>query len=288
MAFFITLLSMIKVISIITALFLGFSSCSTLEADQPTVIKINAIDLKTNYNLEGSSSHKISDAWIYIDDQLQGAFELPCAIPFSQNGNVKITVVPGIKSSGQTAIREKYPYYKWCDSLVNMSGSTITLYPTTQYIDSTSFLYKDDFESNAIVFTKDNNSDTSMYIVSGGANIFEGNNIAEICVNNNNPYALVKSMLNLSTPSSSKKTYLEMDYANDAPLIVGIKSGGNFVPIIILNSTALAWNKIYIDLSQTLANNNSQSKFEIYFEIQQISGEENRTRFDNLKIVTRK
>jgi len=44
-------------------------SCNK-EEPIPAYIHIDKIDLKTNYSIQGSNSHKIIDAWIYVDDQL--------------------------------------------------------------------------------------------------------------------------------------------------------------------------------------------------------------------------
>jgi hypothetical protein len=113
---------------------------------------------------------------------------------------------------------------------------------------------------------------------------YEGLKCGEITVNSNNKLAKIKSNLNFSVPASGKRVFLEMNYACNAPLVVGSIAGNSHTPIITLNATQMEWNKIYIDLSKTL----NGGKFEFYFEIQQISGEENTARFDNIKIISQK
>jgi len=43
----------------------------------PSYIHIDKIDLTTDYSSQGTSSNKITDAWIYVDNELIGAFEMP-------------------------------------------------------------------------------------------------------------------------------------------------------------------------------------------------------------------
>jgi hypothetical protein len=42
---------------------------------------------------EGSASHKITDAWVYVDDQLVGVWEVPSKIPALEAGEHTVKVV---------------------------------------------------------------------------------------------------------------------------------------------------------------------------------------------------
>ncbi len=46
----------------------------------PSYLYIEKIGLNTQYE-QGTASHKITDAWVYVDETLIGAFELPATIP---------------------------------------------------------------------------------------------------------------------------------------------------------------------------------------------------------------
>lgn len=265
----------------------SFCHCSKKEASAPTFIKIDAIQLKVKNGNQGSASAKISDAWIYIDDQLLGAFELPCEIPVSNKGDVKISVAAGIKNTGQASIRERYPFYSWYDTIVNLSQSSCAISPVVSYADFTQFLFVGDFESNNLYFFKENDSDTNLYISN---NAFEGLACGELSVDSDRKKGKIKTALNFNIPNAGKRVFIELNYACNAPVIAGVVlnpgSSSDHIPIITLSSTKMEWNKIYIDLTNTLAQSNSSGKFEFYFEIQQISGEENKVQFDNIKLVS--
>jgi hypothetical protein len=261
--------------------------CSKNEATAPSYLKINQIDLKTISNTQGSSSAKISDAWIYIDDQLQGAFELPCEIPVSHSGKVKVSIAAGIKNTGQSSIRERYPFYTWYDTVVNLSQNECFLTPTVSYYNTTQFLFNGDFESNNLYFLKESDSDTNLY---KSNNSFEGLACGEMSVDSNRKKGKIKSALQYNIPTAGKRIFIELNYACDASVIAGLilnpGTSNNHIPIITLSSTKMQWNKIYIDLTNTLAQANSSGKFEFYFEIQQISGEDNKVQLDNIKLVS--
>jgi len=256
-----------------------FLECSKYEATPPSYIKINEFKV---------SDAKITDAWIYINNEFIGAYELPCEIPVSNQGSVKVTVAPGIKNTGQSSLREKYIFYQWFDTIITLNYKSYLIEPHSIYINNKNNLWLGDFENNINWFNKESNSDTNLYITN--SNAFLGSACGEITVNNSNPFARVKSNTGLDIPPAGKRTFLEMNYACNAPVKIGVLcTMGTSVfdtPIITLSSTQLLWNKIYIDLSNTLNTMNSQGKFEIYCEIQQISGEENKFRTDNLKIIS--
>ncbi|MFM7024305.1 MAG: hypothetical protein ACKOXB_15135 [Flavobacteriales bacterium] len=262
------------------------------EAAQPSYIKIDEIKLSTSYNKEGSNSSKISDAWIYVDNQLLGAFELPCEVPVSKTGNVKISIAAGIKNTGQSSIRERYLFYQWYDSTLALNGGKHILTPIVSYVDSLHFLWNFDFEGNSMPFSKDEGSDTSMYLVKGSPDVFEGDGMGEVSTDASHTDLFLKTSLDLDIPAATKATFLEMNYACSHETTIGVinyVSGSKIItPIIQLKSTNLKWNKIYIDLSTALGSYALQGKFEIYCQIHHLSNEESKLRVDNLKIISQK
>jgi hypothetical protein len=78
-------------------------SCNKFDGDQtiPSYIHIDKITVVDNPTLnEGSLSNKITDAWVYVDEELIGAFELPATFPVLKKGKHKISIHPGIKLNG--------------------------------------------------------------------------------------------------------------------------------------------------------------------------------------------
>ena len=67
--------------SILFFILLFCFSCQKNDSnDIPTYIKINSIDF------DGNETAKITDAWVYINDNLQGVYELPAEFPFLESG----------------------------------------------------------------------------------------------------------------------------------------------------------------------------------------------------------
>ncbi|MCX6181000.1 MAG: hypothetical protein NT150_03610 [Bacteroidetes bacterium] len=283
---------MLKVAPILFVLIAFQLLSCTQEAPQPSYLKIEQFQVHTDYNTQGSTSNKITDAWIYLNDQLLGAYELPCEIPVSESESNKISLVAGIKNTGQAGIRDKYLFYKWFDTTIVFNGGVNTLNPGISYIDSLNFLWNFDFEGNFIPLEKDEDSDTSMYLVKSSPDIFEGSGIGEIALSPIQQKAFLKTNLNLNIPAATKATFLEMNYACDQEIEVGVitytSNIKTITSIVTLKSTDLIWNKIYIDLSSALGQHALQGKFEIYYQIHHLSKIETKLRLDNLKIISQK
>ena len=100
---------------LIVAMFatMTFSSCNEFEGNQeiPAYIHIDTFLLTTDYEFEGAASHKITDAWIYIDGNVQGCYELPATIPVLERGKHELTLYPGIKLNGNSSTRSINPFY---------------------------------------------------------------------------------------------------------------------------------------------------------------------------------
>ena len=90
-------------IRIILILFIGFiSSCRLIDQPEkiPSFIHIEDIVFSISNSLEGSQSEKITDAWVYVDGNLEGVYELPATLPLHYEGNHNVTIYPGIKKMG--------------------------------------------------------------------------------------------------------------------------------------------------------------------------------------------
>ena len=111
------------------------SSCELINPAEtvPSYIHIQKIDLISTATY-GSSSSKISDAWVYIDEQLIGCFELPATIPILSEGSHNIKIRPGIKVNGIGSNRSPYPFYNIIEQTIDLQkGTVLNLSPTTTY-----------------------------------------------------------------------------------------------------------------------------------------------------------
>ena len=106
----------------------------------PAYIKIDTIKLDTYYPEQGSKSANITDAWVYVNDNLVGVFELPALLPVLHRGPNKLQIYPGIKLNGISSTRVPYPFYQPVvyddfnfveDSVHEMNNVVTTYYPNS-------------------------------------------------------------------------------------------------------------------------------------------------------------
>ena len=285
-----------KLIIHLILLTLFISSCNKFDkAEQrPAFLKIEAIDLTTNLSTQGSDSHKIVDAWVYIDDVLIGTFSLPNTVPITNVGEHEIKIFAGIKKNGISVDRKKYPFYQPYTITKNLEAdSTYSIEPTVTYEDNISIWFED-FEDPSFKLNP-HQSDTTIQIVNGPSNLLFEGDAGGIFLNGNQYQCEMRTSeasfnnmpTNLSTPA-----YLELDYKSNFPLEIGILAnqvaGETYThsALITLNETNGAWNKTYLylpDASNFFANS---PEFDIYFRVtnpNQVNGIE--IFIDNVKVI---
>ena len=90
-------------------LFIGLllSACVKNNPD-PAWLEVTEWTLEANPALngeEGQLTHKITDAWVYVDEQLIGIFEVPFKIPILKEGLASIRLYPTIRVNGVAATK---------------------------------------------------------------------------------------------------------------------------------------------------------------------------------------
>jgi hypothetical protein len=111
---------------ILFAVVVMLSACAS-DKGVPAYIRVNSIPVVTEPITQGSNSSNITDAWIYADDQLIGAFELPCDVPVLDLGTKKISIGAGIKINGISSLRAPYPFYKFYETTSELkAGESVT------------------------------------------------------------------------------------------------------------------------------------------------------------------
>ena len=110
---------------IVSFLFVSFlyQSCEEIDINEgvPSYINIPSIEVVTDLTNEGSNSHKITDAWVYFDNNLQGVYPLPASFPVLLSGKQNISIKAGIKNNGIAATRVKYPFYDYFNAEITLT-----------------------------------------------------------------------------------------------------------------------------------------------------------------------
>lgn len=277
------------------------NSCYKFEGDQtiPSFIQVDDVTLETNYYEEGSNSEAITDVWIYVDDGLIGAFELPATVPLLASGKHKLEIRSGIKVNGISSTRAPYPFYQPItynefnfvqDSVVKLKN------PTTEYYDNLEFAWLEDFEGADLTLVENTGSDTTIRVTqpAGNPDAFSGDNSKYSGVVNltkERPIWTALSFDDFQNQSQGSLVLLELNFKTDNYVNIGVVvvEGGSYVkiPLLVLNHTE-EWKKIYVNLGPNLSLHPGAGIYKVYFESGLEEGKESASIFlDNIKLIYR-
>lgn len=304
---------------LVLLLSLSFVSCRKFEGSQkvPSYIHIESIEVDslTDYFVYGANTHKITDAWVYVDDNLIGTYELPATFPILKKGPHKVVIRGGIKVDGRSPARDMYPFYMPCEykNLNLVEDSIVNLSPVVRYYpigDLVNVAWMEDFEnSNSLL--PEVVSDTSVIRCTGSE--------AWLSVNSfwSGKVELPPDSLDFSIATTDEFDFykgmngvlcmLEMDYNCNDTFFVGIQYYRDYtletLPLVKVTPTDKThdkpqrWNKIYINIGPQMNYNSSASYFKIYFTSNLSTiydppyhpiSEPRYYYFDNLKLLYRK
>lgn len=281
----------LKFYSFLFILVTTFFSCSKedFEAQIPAYISIEDISLTTNYATEGSASENITDAWVFINDDLVGVFELPVKFPVLLEGDFTVKVYAGIKENGIAANRKRYlGYAPYVKEITLVKEETTFLVPTIKYEPSIKFAWLEDFENVNLSFLYHANSDT--IINKSALDVKEGNNSGQIFLDPDmNFFEATTEILSGVPLNGSSPVYLELDFKTNQPVTIGVYLDANQYAFSTLNF-ATEWKKIYINLAEVISENKSGSpELKIFFGLLESSSnpfvDAPEIFIDNLKVV---
>lgn len=266
-----------------------FISCKKTDL-VPSYIHIEKIDLTTDYPFEGTNSNKITDAWVYIDGDLQGIYELPATFPVLATGRHTITIRAGIKINGIAMSRAYYPFYQPYETSIDMTAEQIdTIAPTVTYYEN-KIHWKEDFETAGISLIKFGDSDTNFIQTQDSTKVFEGASSGIVNLDNTYSYLLSISDNTYVIPQNQSAVFLEFNYKTNTQITVGIyatlTTGMNErVDALYINPNT-KWNKLYVNLTPAINSTSSTAGFRVFFEaIKPDSVSVSEILIDNIKLL---
>ena len=287
----------LSAILLLISFFVIASSCLK-NNPEPAYLEVNQWTLQSNTALsgnEGELSHNFSEAWVYIDDEIIGVFEVPFKIPILKTGMVNIKIYPAVKNNGISATKKIYPFmdvYEVNSEL--LTNQTLTLNPVTRYSSVTNFWIEDfedplnlnievDQNTSALLTTPTSNEDLQW---------FNGNFYGKISLNTSDSSWIASTNEQLSI-LKNREAYLEIDFYNTNSLLTGMLwvSPSSIVdnPNIQLNAQTpenVKWKKIYIDLKELIGNSPNGSNILQSLKALLDEGKtETEIRLDNIKVV---
>lgn len=295
MRFYFLPISMKKFSLLLITISALLSSCK--EDITASWLKIDQIELTTNTTTEGINSHDITDAWVYMDSQPLGVFEMPCEIPILDEGEHDFIIYAGIKSNGINATRVRYPFYKPTEFTLTLTkGETVNYTPSVSYKPDLAFVAREDFEDTGIILSPNTQYDTSKVQIISKTNypdvVKYGENCGRMTLTSID--TIVQVFTDLFNGIPQGEVYMELDYMNTNTFAVGLitqtaTAYTNNDPFIQINSqdeSELKWKKIYLDLTEYLNYLDNPIYFEYY--LVSVLDEENSDAviyLDNIKIV---
>tara|TARA_B100000927_G_scaffold36238_1_gene26037 strand:+ start:539 stop:1372 length:834 start_codon:yes stop_codon:yes gene_type:complete len=273
------------------------------QENAPSFIYIHKFNLNISNSDQGSESEKITDAWVYINDNLEGVYELPAKVPLHYDGIKDLKLYPGIKRNGISADRKKYPFYTVYNIAIDLiPDSIINIFPETFYEDNL-YIKVEDFEDPNHFFNSVSTSQVDILTLDDQDNeTFEGNSGA-IDMNSNHYFFEARTdeldfnsfPKNLNIPA-----YIEMNYANNYPFEIGILHKDASIPayqkqaLITLVPTFefnqdIRWNKTYLYISDATNFFTVATEFDLYISVlNENELDDIKVRLDNFKVIFRK
>ena len=248
----------------------------------PSYLKVNNVNLNYNQNF-GSITENITDVWIYIEDNLQGVYEIPVEFPVLEEGIKNIRVRAGIKANGIASTRIQYPFYSsFLDTINLVKDETIEIFPTFSYNDAFDAIIED-FENSGTTVDSTISSEIDFTIVNEDENKYAFAEIVSPLIN------FEIATQDLTLPQQGAPVYLELDYKSSTEFLVGMYI--NYPQDVVKSELVWVtskqdWNKIYINLTQTVSESIGAQSFKVFFNMRRNDPSSNEEiSLDNIKVL---
>lgn len=276
------------------SLFILVSSCVKNNPD-PSWLEVNEWQLNSNIalsGLEGELTESITNAQVYIDDELIGIFEVPFRIPILKTGAVNVKVYPVVINNGISATKKLYPFlnrYEIDSELIQ--NEDLVINPVTSYKSFTNF-WVEDFEDINNSIENDPTSLATLQLSNENLTAFNGNFYGKVILNEVDTTWVANTTDQLEIPKNSE-CYLEIDYYVTNDLYTGLlfvsPSGNENNVNVRLNGQEpenVVWKKIYIELKELISASPNNTQFLQTFTAFLDEGEtEGLINIDNIKVL---
>jgi hypothetical protein len=270
-----------------------FLSCEINPDKQiPSYIHIDRMSLKTDYPSQGTNRAEITDAWVYVDNEFMGAYELPVTLPVLLAGPHTVTLKPGIIANDNVLTRNPYVFLTEKSLSATLRPGQVLNIPDQEvsYIPSAKFAWKEDFEAGNSL---DSTSKTlaGMTVTSDSSKVYEGSSSAVVYLDNSKNFFEYRTNNRFVLPQNVP-VYLELNYSSDndfyAGLFINYLSGASEGQQVIqlLKSTGGAWKKVYISLRGLISYQVNPKSFDVFFGgIKTSSAATGYIFLDNIKLI---
>jgi hypothetical protein len=219
----------------------------------------------------GASWQKITDGWLYINGEFLGAYTLPATVPVLAEGETEVILFPGVKENGIANTPNIYPYLTRFTKMVTLSGGQTTEFkPSTDYDNDATFAFgigRGDFDGGSFIGLENRDSDDSIQVKITTDGALAGQCVL-MQVDTAHPVMDIATEEMENVPIlGAPEVWLELHYRCDMPFFLTLLSGPTeiYTPVFQFNPAA-EWNKIYINLTGTIAGT-QQSVQRLFFRL---------------------
>jgi hypothetical protein len=263
---------------------------------EPSWIEIsnwNLIENPEEEGLAGELTHNFKDAYISIDGNVIGFFELPVKLPLLLEGNVKILIYPVVRNNGISSTKKIYPFCSSYELKTNLvKNERLKINPTTHYVNNLEF-WVEDFEDASFEITTHSESTAQLLKENLPPYLKYGNYYGAINLNTTDSTWIGSTIEFPNVPKAGAEVYLELDYMTGNKLLTAINANVDGTekanPNVQLNSydyESLGWKKIYIDLKEIVSSYSTATYFKHYFTATLDLGKtETHIYLDNIRFV---
>ncbi|HPI10997.1 MAG TPA: hypothetical protein PLK63_08150 [Catalimonadaceae bacterium] len=302
-----TLLSRIFVKQVVILVVFGLAySCSYFdpEVEIPSYIQIDTFSFQSpGPDSTGFPTQKISEVWLYANNQVLGVYELPTGkIPVLASGKTNITVQAGVYTDGVRKNRVYYPFYRAFETEVVLEKEKTTqILPHFSYTAQKKkpFNYFQDFESSDSGTSRGVNGTVYIDRLLHSGDVTEsqfGNRYARLSTSSASDVIEFSNNAYVPMPVNGNPVYLEFDYKSTCSIYVGVHCtiGGvaqGSVGDLVLNANE-KWTKIYVSLSEETNKfsaeaslQRKQAKFRFFLKTLTEPGAGNNLCIDNVRLI---
>lgn len=277
-----------------------FSSCGifTKEEPVPSYIYIEKIKLSiADQKKFGSETEAFTDAWVFQNGNLIGAFELPAHFPIIPADKNSISIRAGIKKNGIDASRDIYPFlttYEYPGEPNFQPLETDTMYPEVTFVEGPNYIWIENFDDSFITLDTAKGFPTPVTRTFDSNEVREGVSSGKVVVPTNERFFGL-SRTAYTIPYTAPTAYFELDYSTTLTLEIGFyvfsaSNGYAENPIMYINPTTTGqspvWKHIYIDLTEILAATPDAIQNNFYITTQNTDGSNpGLVFFDNFRVI---
>lgn len=224
---------------------------------------------------QGTDSVEITDAWVFVNDDQIGVFELPAMVPILNKGINRLTISPGIILNKIANSRGINPFYKSFDMAIDFQPQNIdTIIPTSSFQDFTTFAWLEDFELAGHTLDSAVVSTSNFFKVDADSepqNVYEGDKSIGFMVSPDQSRFTGQTSQGFVLPQNRRAVLLEMHYKSDYIFSVNllIQTTDNSIinqSHLTLRKTDGEWKKAYVNFTNKLNNYEAGTRIWVVFD----------------------